>query len=235
MFGEDDLLPISGLQHWAFCPRQCGLIHLDRLWAENRLTAQGRTLHQRAHDGPDESRGDVRIVRHMPLRCLSLGLFGVADIVEFHAALRNSDTACVIAGWDGHWLPRPVEYKRGRPKAHDADLVQLCAQAICLEEMLAVQILSADLYYGLPRRRTEVSLCKALRTRTATVAEEFRRMMADGKVPPPQAGRRCRACSLRAMCMPDAVGASRVRRYMTRMRWQAQNALQNEERNEDAR
>ena len=121
MFTDDQLLPISALQHLLFCPRQCALIHLEQAWAENFLTADGRLLHEKAHDGPDESRAGIRTTRGMSVRSLRLGLSGQCDVVEFHA--------------DGQVLP--VEYKRGKPKSHRADEVQLCAQALCLEEMLA--------------------------------------------------------------------------------------------------
>ena len=124
MYTEDQLIPISALQHWLYCPRQCALIHLEQAWEENRFTAEGKVMHARAHDAPDESRPGVRITRGLPVRSLRLGLSGQCDVVEFHAG--------------GRILP--VEYKRGRPKAHRADEVQLCAQALCLEEMLGAVI-----------------------------------------------------------------------------------------------
>lgn len=150
MFAEADLIPISALQHWAFCPRQCGLIHLEGLWAENRLTAEGKVLHDQAHNGAGESRGRLRIERGLALRSLSLGLTGKADVVEFHRE-----------AWG--WQPFPVEYKRGRPKSHDADRLQLCAQAVCLEEMLQVAVPHGALFYGATRRRQEVDFDERLR------------------------------------------------------------------------
>lgn len=130
MFSEDTLLPISALQHLLFCERQCALIHIEGLWAENRLTVEGQHLHRKAHEGPDETRGDLRVVRGLALRSLRLGLIGKADVVEFQSDERS----------DGPRRPFPVEYKRGKPKSHEADRVQLCAQALCLEEMLAVAV-----------------------------------------------------------------------------------------------
>ena len=122
MFSEDELLPLSALQHLLFCERQCALIHIEQAWAENRLTVEGKNLHAKVHEADDESRGDLRIVRGLRLRSLRLGLVGQADVVEFH---KQGDA----------WLPFPVEYKRGKPKPEPCDEVQLCAQAICLEEM----------------------------------------------------------------------------------------------------
>ena len=130
MFTEDNLLPISALQHLLFCERQCALIHLERAWQENRLTAEGRIMHERVHEGGDETRRDVRIVRGLRLRSLALGLVGIADVVEFH---RAADGVAVPES-AGTWRPFPVEYKRGRPKSEPWDAVQLCAQALCLEE-----------------------------------------------------------------------------------------------------
>lgn len=142
-FLEDDLLPLSGLQHLAFCERQWALIHIEQSWAENRLTAQGRVLHNRAHDGPPESRPGLRIARGLRLRSLRLGLSGQADVVEFYPA----PDGIALPGETGLWRPFPVEYKRGRPKAGRCDEVQLCAQALCLEEMFARPIPSGALFY----------------------------------------------------------------------------------------
>lgn len=136
MFSEDDLLMLSALQHLSFCPRQCALIHIEQIWAENVFTAEGRVMHERAHDEDRrETRAGVRVERGMPLRSLKLGLIGKADVVEFHSGL----------GGKG-WTPFPVEYKRGKPKVDDCDKVQLCAQALCLEEMLGVAVPAGALF-----------------------------------------------------------------------------------------
>jgi CRISPR-associated exonuclease Cas4 len=131
MFTDDQLLPISALQHYLFCPRQMALIHLEQAWADNQFTAEGNAIHHKAHDGHDESRPDARLTRSLPVVSRRLGLTGQCDIVEFHA--------------DGTVVP--VEFKRGKPKAHDADKAQLCAEAICLEEMLGVEIANGFLFY----------------------------------------------------------------------------------------
>jgi len=136
MYTEDQLLPLSALQHWVFCPRQCGLIHIEQTWDENRLTAQGRQLHERVHEAEDENRPGVRIVRGLRIHSYRLGLIGQADVVEFH----QSQAGIELTGADGLWQPFPVEYKRGKPKKNGCDEVQLCAQAMCLEEMLEINI-----------------------------------------------------------------------------------------------
>ena len=160
MYTEDDLLPISAVQHWLFCPRQCALIYVEQAWAENRLTAQGRELHDRAHEGQAEMRAGVRIVRGLRLCSFHLGLTGQADVVELHRPEPGTPAGqqTAVPGVDGLWTVHPVEYKRGRPKPIDCDRAQLCAQAMCLEEMLGVAIPEASLFYGQPRRRESVVL-----------------------------------------------------------------------------
>ncbi len=190
MFAEADLIPISALQHWVYCPRQCGLIHLEACWEENRLTAEGRLLHQKAHEPTLERQGQVRLERGLALRSRVLGIAGVADVVEFHPG-----------------GPLPVEYKRGRAKRHDADRVQLCAQALCLEEMLGVAVPTGALFYGASRRREVVALDAALRARVARVIGEVRAMLASGRTPPPLPGKACANCSLVETCLPHRLAA----------------------------
>lgn len=204
MHPESELIPISALQHWVFCPRQCGLIHLEGLWSENRLTAEGRQLHQKAHETGGERRGQVRVERGLALRSLSLGLTGVADVVEFHEQPQG-------------WRPFPVEYKRGRPKSHDADRLQLCAQAMCLEEMLGEEVPAGALFYGASRRRQEVAFGPELRGRVREAAGAVREMLASGSTPPPRAGPYCKSCSLAGQCLPERAGAgSSASRYLRR-------------------
>jgi len=192
---EDELVPISALQHMLYCPRQCALIHVEQQWAENRMTAEGRVMHERAHGGGHETRSGTRIARNVALRSLRLGVSGVADVVEIRP--------------DGGLYP--VEYKRGRPKAHRADEVQLCAQAMCLEEMLRVRVPEGALFYGRNRRRQIVKLESNLRLLTERVAADTRRMLGDDRTPPPvYEARKCDACSLQHLCQPQqprAVGA----------------------------
>ncbi|MDQ8187497.1 CRISPR-associated protein Cas4 [Pelagicoccus sp. SDUM812002] len=191
--GEDSLVAISALQHWLYCPRQCALIHLERVWSENRFTSEGKVMHERAHDGPDELRKGVRIARGQHVRSLVLGLTGQCDIIEFH-----SDGGIV-----------PVEYKRGKPKAHRADEVQLCAQAICLEEMKETSIGRGFLYYGKNRRRHEVAFDDELRSLVAKTAVEVNECLEGGRTPKSEYNKKlCEACSLIEQCQPKVLGRS---------------------------
>jgi CRISPR-associated exonuclease Cas4 len=185
---EDALIPLSALQHQLFCPRQCALIHVEGLWAEDAATVEGRLLHERADSGRPERRPGVRILRSVALRSLALGVSGVADVVELIGAPP---------------APYPVEYKRGKPKAHRADEVQLCAQAVCLEEMFEVEVREGALFYGETRRRQVVAIDADLRALTAAVASAARDNIAAGFTPPPVQRPACRRCSLQALCRPD--------------------------------
>lgn len=214
---EEDLLPISALQHLLFCERQCALIHLERIWAENPLTLEGRHLHERVDEGPGESRGDLRITRSLPLRSFRLGLAGRADVVELHRVPEDAapDQGAVLPDLPGRWQPFPVEYKRGRPKQHRADEVQLCAQALCLEEMLGVSIPSGALFYGQTRRRLDIPFDASLRATTEQAAARLHQMFASGQTPPPVREPKCDQCSLLEICMPAAPGRS-ARQYLDR-------------------
>ncbi len=184
---EDALIPLSALQHHLFCPRQCALIHVEQLWAEDAATAAGRLLHEKVDAGGGESRRSVRVARGLMLRSLALGVAGRADAVEFHGRPPQ---------------PFPVEYKRGKPKAHRADEVQLCAQAICLEEMFDMPVPEGALFYGEPRRRTIIEFDGKLRALTAAVAVETRATLAHAVTPRPKRMPACRRCSLEALCQP---------------------------------
>ncbi len=189
---DNALVMISALQHMLFCPRQCALIHLDGRWRENYLTVTGKLLHQRVDRPGKRHDRDCRREYALALCSAKLALTGVADLVEF----RRDGT--------GNWLPMPVEYKRGRPKNHRADEVQLCAQAICLEEMLHCAIPRGCLYYGEEERRTEVDFDDTLRELTAETAAAIHQMLEHGQLPPPLADRRpCRNCSLVDECGPE--------------------------------
>lgn len=206
MYSENELVPISALQHFLFCERQCALIHLERLWAENRFTAEGRIFHNRVERGGREARGDVRVEYSVLLKSLRLGLAGIADAVEFH---REGDG----------WRPFPVEHKRGRPKTDRCDKVQLCAQAICLEEMLETQVWQGALYYGKTRHRRDVEFNASLREETEHTALMVHQLFASG-ITPSGGGHaeKCQSCSLRELCLPQS--RSRYRRatnYLDRM------------------
>jgi len=214
MFNEDDLLPISALQHLAFCQRQWALIHLEGQWAENRLTAEGAALHERVHEGQTEARGDVFIVRGLRLRSLRLGLVGMADVVEFHRLPDDAGAGCGLPSAAGRWQPFPVEHKRGRPKADRCDEVQLCAQALCLEEMLGAPVPAGDLFYGTRRRRHHVSFDPDLRSETEALAARLHTLAAEAVTPPPELRPGCGKCSLRDLCMPDRLAHRSVRKYI---------------------
>lgn len=205
-FTEDELLPISALQHLLFCERQCALIHIEGLWVENRLTIEGRHLHVKAHDGPSETRSGVRVARGLSLRSFRLGLVGKADVVEFHPSAGGDEARAL-----------PVEYKRGRPKKHEADRVQLCAQALCLEEMLGARVPTGAIYYGLPRRRTDVVFDVRLRCLTEQTAQRLHALVASARTPPAVREAKCESCSLLDVCLPGAMSRSRsARQYFDR-------------------
>jgi CRISPR-associated exonuclease Cas4 len=203
MHSEDELIPISSLQHFLFCERQCALIHVEQVWVENRLTAEGRIMHEKVHEEGTESRGSVRTERGVALRSLALGLIGKADVVEFHKT------------GDGAWAPFPVEHKRGKPKIDDWDRVQLCAQALCLEEMLGVAIAQGAIFYGTPRRREVVAFTEELRKKTADAAAAVRKLLDSGITPGPQYRKRCDNCSMTGVCLPKVIEKKRsVSKYL---------------------
>ncbi len=205
-YPEDDLIMISALQHYAFCPRQCALIHIEQVWEESGLTAEGRIIHERVHEQNHESRGNIRIGYGLPLRSLRLGLIGRADVVEFRHVGKNT------------LQPFPLEYKRGKPKLDHCDMIQLCAQAMCLEEMLSIAIPSGAIFYGRTRRRLEVVFDEALRKETGEAAEKAHQLIKSGKTPAPMYEKRCKSCSLIGECLPKTAGKeASVNRYLKRM------------------
>lgn len=197
MFSESDLLPLSGLQHLAFCERQWALIHLEQQWVENRLTTEGRQMHEHAHKQREEWREEVHVSRGLPVRSLRLGLAGIVDVVEFHPQPQ------------GPPRPFPIEYKRGRPKPDRCDEVQLCAQALCLEEMVGVDVPSGAIFYGQPRRRTQVKFNSNLRTETEILAHRLHTLYAARKTPQAQYAPKCDRCSLLEVCLPGTAGEGR--------------------------
>ncbi len=190
---SDDLVMLSALQHYVYCPRQCALIHIEQAWSENIFTAEGRIMHDKVDTADRESRGNIRIEYGVPMRSLRLGLIGKADVVEFHKR-------------GVKWMPFPVEYKRGKPKADDCDKVQLCAQAICLEEMLNVEIPEGALFYGETRRRADVVFNKELRMVTEAVARKVHQLIESGITPKPEYSKKCKKCSLLDLCLPKTCG-----------------------------
>ena len=203
MYTEDQLLPISALQHLIFCPRQCALIHLEQCWSENALTASGRVMHEKAHSGKTEARGDLRVVRSLRLKSLTLGLTGVTDIVEFH---RVSSEGIVLNNTSGLWSPKIVEYKRGKPKQNRCDEIQLCAQVMCLEDMLGCEITDSQIFYGQKQHRYDIEIDDTLRELTLQTTSDLHTLIATGKTPSAQYSKKCQNCSLNEICMPKSAG-----------------------------
>jgi len=204
MFQESEYLSLSALQHLVFCPRQCALIHIEQQWEENLLTAEGRIQHERVHEEDVESRGSFFIARGVRIHSRKLGLAGQADVVEFHM---TGGEGIELPGRKGLWRIRPVEYKRGRPKKDVSDSVQLCAQAMCLEEMLTTCIEKGTLYYNAIRKRFDVLFDDELRSATERLAYDLHLLFAEGRMPAPVNDKRCKRCSLVAICMPGIVRA----------------------------
>lgn len=211
-YSEEDYLPLSGIQHFAFCRRQWALIHIENQWAENERTVDGIIMHEKAHSGDAESRGDVVIMRALRVFSATLGVSGECDVVEFN---RNAD-GISLNGHDGLWQPYPVEYKRGKPKEHNADEMQLCAQAMCLEEMLCCTIPCGALFYGEPRRRTEVEFTPELRRAVEDSLNEMHDYYKRGYTPKAKPRKGCSACSLKEICLPKMVQRKSVAAYVER-------------------
>ena len=196
MYSEEDLLPISALQHLLFCERQCALIHIEQVWIENIFTAQGRVMHERVHGEAAESRKDIRVEFGMPVRSLRFGLIGKTDVIEFHLMP------------DKKWQPFPVEYKRGKNKIQNCDKVQLCAQALCLEETLRVVIPTGAIFYGKERRRTDVEFDAALRAETEKTIQKLHALINTGQTPKAVYKPECDSCSLISYCLPQVMQRS---------------------------
>ena len=206
-----EYLQLSVLQHYAYCPRQWALFHLEQQWQENDRTADGHVFHTRAHDGPEhELRGDLLLLRGLRVHSDRLGISGSCDVVEFH----RQAGGVPLPGYEGNWQPYPVEYKRGEPRAGNADRLQLCAQAMCLEEMLLCDIPEGSLYYGEIRRREVVRLDPSLRAEVTAALDEMHRCFRAGHTPKAKPTKGCNACSLRDICLPKLARGSNVASYI---------------------
>lgn len=212
MSDTEDYMMISGIQHFNFCRRQWALIHIENIWEENALTVSGDLLHERAHNASlTEKRGDLIITRGMPVFSRSLKIYGVCDVVEF----RRDESGVELFGREGLWLPCPVEYKNGRPKSIDADRLQLCAQAICLEEMLCCpEIETAYLYYGATKQRDTIALDSALREKVKEMFAEMLGYYERLYTPRVKTGKYCNSCSLRNVCLPELLAENQVAKYI---------------------
>ena len=225
-FTEDDLLPLSALQHLVFCERQCALIHIEQVWRDNPLTVEGSHLHDRTHESAPrrELRADLLIARGLPLRSFRLGVSGIADAVEFHRFARSPETAgspealapaVSLLGLLGAWRPFPVEYKHGKPKPDVCDEVQVCAQAMCLEEMLGVAVPEGALFYGAIQRRRDVRFEPKLRAATESAAQRLHELITGGTTPRAKREPKCKRCSLLDLCRPEAMSLRKsARRFL---------------------
>lgn len=215
MYSEDELLPLSALQHLVFCARQCALIHVEQQWEDNALTLEGSHLHDRVDETAPrrQVRGDLVVLRALPLRSFTLGLAGKADTVEFHRAGQHGVS---LAALSGLWTVFPVEYKRGKPKPDRCDEVQVCAQALCLEEMLNTTVECGALFYGRTQRRVPVSFDRDLRQLTAATSASLHRLFWSGDTPPATMSPKCKRCSLQHICLPETFGRQPASRYIKR-------------------
>lgn len=213
MYSEEDYLMLSGIQHFAFCRRQWALIHIEQQWADNYRTTAGELMHKKAHDeGSFEKRGNLLIVRGLRISSRELGMSGQCDVVEFH----QDENGVELFGYDGKWHPVPVEYKHGAPKENNADELQLCAQAICLEEMFQTNIPDGYLFYGENRRRSHIEFADSLREEVKKTANEMHAFFQRGYTPNVKPAKRCKACSLENLCVPKLQKAMKVREYIER-------------------
>ncbi|MFH1118699.1 MAG: CRISPR-associated protein Cas4 [Bacteroidota bacterium] len=201
MYSDEDLLMLSGIQHFAFCERQWALIHIEQQWAENVRTVEGHHLHERVDDPfNSDKRGDTLTFRSFPLISRKLGFTGRSDVVE----LKRTETGGVpMEGYQGKWLLHPVEYKRGKLKPDDRDIVQVCAQAMCLEEMYNTKIYSGSLYYAEVRRRTIIEFDEEIKERVIQLSISMHNMFESGTTPSPVYKSHCRSCSLIDICLPQ--------------------------------
>lgn len=211
MYQEDEYLVLSGLQHFRFCRRQWALIHVEQQWAENGRTTDGMLFHKNAHDASKkEKRGDVITIRGLQVASGELGVRGICDVVEFH----REENGISLVHYPGTWQPIPIEYKTGAPKEHLADELQLCCQAMCLEEMLLCTIPMGYLFYGKTKRRVEVAFTDSLRQEVKNSLQEMHHYMKEGYTPKPKRKKSCGACSLIDLCIPALPVEKSVNQYI---------------------
>ncbi|SMP64757.1 CRISPR-associated protein Cas4 [Anoxynatronum buryatiense] len=208
---QEEYLMLSGIQHFAFCPRQWALIHLENVWQDNVLTYSGQKLHQQADDPSyQETRQHIYVSRAVPVRSDRLKLYGTADVVEYH----RGEKGVVLKGKTGLWQPLPVEYKHGQKKINDWDRLQLCAQGMCLEETFNIPVAEGHLFYGKTRRREMVTLSSLLRQKTIETANAMYDCFEKGRLPAPEYKKACDNCSLYQHCMPKLAKRQSVAKYL---------------------
>lgn len=214
VYNEDDYLLLSGIQHFAFCKRQWALIHIEQEWKENFLTVEGNHMHEKADDSSiREKRGETIYVRALPVHSRELGISGTCDMVEF---IKDND-GISLDQEDGHYRVKPIEYKRGKPKKHDADILQLVSQIICLEEMLATTIHEASLFYNQTKRRENITITEKMKQNVISMINEMHHYYSRRHTPRVKTGKHCQSCSLRDICLPRLLEREKVSTYMNRM------------------
>lgn len=210
IYPEDQLLPLSAVSQYVHCPRRFALLHVEQVWAENVFTAEGMVLHEKVDSGKDEARGDVRIIRSLRLRSLRLGVTGIADVVELHRC-DEAGRGARFPRLTGTWMPFPVEYKRGSSKNIESYQAQLCLQALCLEEMLGVQVVEGALFLGTKQHRADVGFDAALRERVESACLAMHHLFDTGTTPPAVYSKRCESCSVIELCLPRSAGSGKKR------------------------
>ena len=206
-------ITIRSIQHYLYCPHRWGLMEIDKAWAENVYVTKANLMHERVHDdGFTEARGAVLLSRGMPVRSQELKITGICDMVELY----KDDDGVPIQGRAGKWRLYPVEYKLGQPDAQGADALQLCAQAMCLEEMFVTDIPEAALYYGKIRRRQRVLLTNELRDQVKKAVTEMHQLMLKGYTPKAKIGKACKSCSLVELCQPKLTKQVSASEYIRR-------------------
>lgn len=211
VYKEEEYLQLAGIQHFAFCKRQWGLIHLEQVWKENVRTIEGTKLHEVAHDEQFiEKRGNVLITRGLEVSSHELGIYGICDVVEFH----KDEQGALLQHYDGTWQPMPVEYKRGIPKVEDVDRLQVCAQVICLEEIFNCSISEGALYYNETKHRETIIIDDALRKKVQSIVDEMHQCYSKGCTPKGKTGKQCFACSMYDLCLPNLNDAYDVKAYI---------------------
>lgn len=213
-YNEEDYLLLSGIQHFVFCRRQWALIHIEQQWRENLRTVEGNIIHEKAHsDKFNEKRKGLLITRGMPVASIKLEITGYCDVVEFY----KDENGIEIFGHNGTFLPVPIEYKRGKPKNDSADELQLCAQAMCIEEMLACEIPKGYIFYGETKHRLEVEFDHELRNEVLKIVGQMHELFSRRHTPKAKTGSFCRACSLKDLCLPKLCKIRNVSGYIEKM------------------
>lgn len=213
-YDDDDMLMLSGIQHFRFCPRQWALIHIEQKWEDNGLTIEGELLHKKVDDPFYRQKcGDYISLRSVNIASRKLGLYGVTDVVELHPT-NDEENSIVAPKYPGRWIPYPIEYKRGKPKKNEIDEVQLAAQAICLEELYNIRIKTGAIFYAQTRHRMEVSFSENLRNIVFVSAMEMHKIFSSGKLPAINREKHCEKCSMKNLCMPESEKCTKVSYYL---------------------